>query len=182
MFCCVFHSGHTLKMWSLVCEGHLHRGTSPTIPRQPQAGDLGEEVGGGTSVGWGSGLKDEVPHAEEPKTRWRDGRQYQKARLEVLPAEDRTPPHMTIPALGEGPPRCPVLVVQVPLANERPHLQGLSGVEDAAEDSVGGGAEGDQKVEKQVDGPGPAGGREVWAGSTGFSRLYGRRKTGAAGG
>jgi len=24
VFCCVFHSGHTLKRWSLVCEGHLH--------------------------------------------------------------------------------------------------------------------------------------------------------------
>ena len=24
-FCCTFHSGHTLKRWSLVCEGHLHR-------------------------------------------------------------------------------------------------------------------------------------------------------------
>jgi len=23
-FCCTFHSGHTLKRWSLVCEGHLH--------------------------------------------------------------------------------------------------------------------------------------------------------------
>jgi len=23
-FCCIFHSGHTLKRWSLVCEGHLH--------------------------------------------------------------------------------------------------------------------------------------------------------------
>jgi len=58
------------------------------IPCQPQAEDLGEEVGRGMSVGWGSGLKDEVLHAEEPKTRWRGGRQYQKARLEVLPAED----------------------------------------------------------------------------------------------
>jgi len=109
-------------------------------------------------------------------------RQYQKARLEVLPVENRTRPHRKIPALGEDPPRCPVLVVQVPLANERPPLQAVSGVADAAEDSVGGGAGGDQKVEKQVDGPGPAGGWEVWAGSTGFSHLYGRGKTGAAGG
>jgi len=23
-FCCTFHSGHALKRWSLVCEGHLH--------------------------------------------------------------------------------------------------------------------------------------------------------------
>jgi len=23
-FCCIFHSGHTLRRWSLVCEGHWH--------------------------------------------------------------------------------------------------------------------------------------------------------------
>ena len=57
--------------------------------------------------------------------------------------------------------RCPVLVVQVPLANERPPLQGVSRMEDAAENSVGGGVEGDQEVEEQVDGPGPAGRREM---------------------
>ena len=44
-------------------------GTSPTNPRQPQAGNLGEEVGVGTSVGRRSDLEDEVPHAEEPETR-----------------------------------------------------------------------------------------------------------------
>jgi len=53
--------------------------------------------------------------------------------------------------------RLPVLVVQVPLAKERPPVQGVSGTENAAEGSVGGGAEGDQQVEKQVDGPGFAG-------------------------
>ena len=41
--------------------------------------------------------------------------------------------------------------------DERPHLQGVPGLEDAAEDSMGGGAEGDQEVEEKVDGPGPAG-------------------------
>ena len=48
-------------------------------------------------------------------------------------------------------------MVKVPLANERPPLQGVSGMEDAAEDSVGGGTEGDQEVEERVDGPGPDG-------------------------
>ena len=43
------------------------------------------------------------------------------------------------------------------LANERPPPQGVSGMEDAAEDSVDGGAEGDQEAEERVDGPGPAG-------------------------
>ena len=51
-------------------------------------------------MGWRSDLEDEVPHAEEPETRWRGGWQHQEARLEVLPAEDRTRLHRTIPALG----------------------------------------------------------------------------------
>ena len=44
-----------------------------------------------------------------------------------------------------------------PPVYERPPLQGVSGVEDAAEDPVGGGAEGDQEAEERVDGPGPNG-------------------------
>jgi len=51
-------------------------------------------------VGRRSDLEDEVPHAEEPETRWLGCRQRQEARLEVLPAEDRTRPHRTILALG----------------------------------------------------------------------------------
>ena len=38
-------------------------------------------------------------------------------------------------------------------------------MEDAAENAVCGGAEGDQEVQEQVDGPGPAGRWEMWAGS-----------------
>ena len=45
----------------------------------------------------------------------------------------------------------------VPLTDERPPPQGVSGVESATEDSVSGGAEGNWEVEEQVDGPGPAG-------------------------
>jgi len=63
----------------------------PTISRQPQAGNLSEEVDGGASVGRGSNFQDEVPYAKEPEARWRGGWQHQKARLEVLPAEDGTP-------------------------------------------------------------------------------------------
>jgi len=48
-------------------------------------------------------------------------------------------------------------VVQVFLTNERPSLQGVSGVEEGAEDPVGGGAVEDQEVEERVDGPGPNG-------------------------
>ena len=44
---------------------------SPTIPREPQAGDLGEEVGGSSTVGWGLGLQEEdkyykMPESHEP--------------------------------------------------------------------------------------------------------------------
>jgi len=55
-------------------------------------------------------------------------------------------------------------------------------MEDAAEYSVGGGAKGDQEVEEQVDGPGPAGRWEMWAGSAGLPLLYGCGKAGAAAG
>jgi len=70
----------------------------------------------------------------------------------------------------------------MPLANERPPLQGVPGMEDAAEYSVGGGAEGDQEVEEQVDGPGSAGRWDVRAGGAGLPLLYGRGKVGAAAG
>jgi len=42
---------------------------APTIPRQPQEGDHGEEVGGGAPVGWRLDLEDEVPHAKKPEVR-----------------------------------------------------------------------------------------------------------------
>lgn len=51
-----------------------------------------------------------------------------------------------------------MLVVSVPLAHERQPLQGVAGMEDATEDSMGGSDEGDQAVEEQVDSQGPAGG------------------------
>ena len=51
----------------------------------------------------------------------------------------------------------PTLFVIQPLVDERPPLRGVFGMEDAAEDSVGGGAEGDGEVEEPVDGPRSAG-------------------------
>ena len=86
-------------------------------------------------MGRGSNLQDEVPHANKPEARWRGGQQYQEARLEVLPAEDEARLHWT-------------LVVSMPHANERPPLQGVPRMEDAAEYSVRGSAEGDQVVEE----------------------------------
>ena len=77
---------------------------------------------------------------------------------------------------------CAVLVVSMPLTNERPPLQGVPGMEDAAEDSVDGDTEGDQEVEEQVEGLGSAGQWEIRAGSTGLPLLYRCGKAGAAAG
>jgi len=47
---------------------------SPAIPRQPQAGNLGEEMGGAAPVGWRPDLQNKVPYTGEPEARWRSGR------------------------------------------------------------------------------------------------------------
>jgi len=46
-----------------------------------------------------------------------------------------------------------VPVVPIPLANKRPPLQSVSGMEDTAKGSVGGGADGDVEVEEPVEDP-----------------------------
>jgi len=79
-------------------------GAAPaTIPRQPQAGDLGEEVGGGTSVGWGPDLQEEVPTAGQPKARWHGSWEHQEARLAVLPDQDGALPDRAVPQLDKEP-------------------------------------------------------------------------------
>jgi len=55
-------------------------------------------------------------------------------------------------------------------------------MENAAEDSGGGGAEGDEQVEEHIDGPGPAGRWEMWVGRAGLSLVNGRGKAGASAG
>ena len=50
---------------------------------------------------------------------------------------------------------------------------------DAAEDSVGGGQEGDGQVEGPVEDPGPSGRWEVQSGGVGLPLLYGCGKAGA---
>ena len=64
----------------------------------------------------------------------------------------------------------------------RPPLQGVSGMEGAAEDSVGGGAEGDREADELVDGPGSAGRREIWASGAGLPLLHRCGKAGATSG
>jgi len=98
------------------------RGTcnaSPEVARKFQAGDL-QGVGGSPEMGRGPDLQSEVLHAKGPEAQWRGGRDYQEARLKLLPAEDRAHLHRTVPALDQGSPHYRVLVVSVPLPNERP--------------------------------------------------------------
>jgi len=77
--------------------------TPPAVLSEPQAGDLREEVGGGTSVGWGPDLQEDVPHSGEPKSRWHGSQQHQEARLSVLPAKDRSLPNGAVPQLDKEP-------------------------------------------------------------------------------
>jgi len=72
-----------------------------------------------------------------------------------------------------------VLVVPSPNTDPGAPFQGVSRVEDLAEDPVGGGEEGDWEVERPVEDPGPSGGREVQLGSTRLPLHYGRGKAGA---
>jgi len=127
-------------------------------------------------------LQVEVLHAKATETGRSGGRQHQGYRLKVLPAEGGARPHRAVPAQRNGSPHRPVLVVPVPVANERAPFQGVSAVKDAAEDYVGGSAEVDQEVEEQVDGPGPAGRWEMRAGGAGLPIVHGRGKAGAAAG
>ena len=54
----------------------------------------------------------------------------------------------------------------VPDPDPRPPIQGVPRVETTADDPVGGGAEGDRKVEVQVEDPGPSCRRELQPGGT----------------
>jgi len=133
-------------------------------------------VGISMELGWRPGLQEDVQDARKRQARQRGHRKHQEARLKVLPGEDMARPHRTVPALDKGAPFRQVLVVPVPCANERLPVQGLSEMEAAAEDSVGGGAEGDGEGEEPLDDPGSAGRWEIWAGGARLPLLNGRMK------
>jgi len=154
--------------------------TPPTIARQPQAGDLGEEVGGGAPVGWRSDPQDEIPDVKKPEARQHGSWEHQEARLAVLPAQDRALSVRAVPQLDAEPAHPAMSVMPVPKPDSGAPLQGVSGVEGSAEDPVSGGAEGDWEVEGQMKDPGPPGGREVWAGGTGLPLRHGCGKAGAS--
>jgi len=114
-----------------------NRGTpsaTPTVAGQPQAGDLGEEVGGSTAVGWGKGLQDEVQDAEKPEAGWHSCWELQEACLAVLPDEDGALSHRAVSPLDENPTHSPVLVVPIPEPDSGAPLQRLSEVEGPTED------------------------------------------------
>ena len=96
----------------------------------------------------------------------------------VRVTENRARPHRIVPSLGQGSPHRSVLVVRVPLSDKRPPLQGVPGMEVVAKGDVGGGAEGDGKVEEPVEDPGPACRQEVRTGSAGLPH---RNRCGKAG-
>ena len=103
----------------------------------------------------------------------------QEACLKGLPAEIGTRAHWAVPALDQSQVLRTVLVVPEPEADEEPPLQGVSEVEGAAEDSVGGGEEGNGDVEESVEEPGSDGQRKVQPGGTRLSLHHGCGKAGA---
>jgi len=60
----------------------------------------------------------------------------------------------------------------MPLANERPPFQGVPRMEDAAEDPVGGSAEGDREVEEPVEDPATARTADRKSGKTQAAMIY----------
>jgi len=144
-----------------------------TVPREPQAEDLGEEMGGGMAMGWRPDLQDEVPDAKKPEARRHGSWEHRGACLTVLPDQDGALPDRAVPQLDEKAAHPTMLVVPVSKPDSGAPLQGVSGMEDGAEDSVGGGAEGDGEVEQQVEGPGPPGRWEVQPGCAGLPHHHG---------
>ena len=119
-------------------------------------------------MGWISDLQGEIQDAEKPEAGQRGRREHQEARLAVPPDQDGALPYRAVPPLDEEPGYPAVLVVPIPDPDPGPPLQGVPQVKTAAEDPVGGGAEGDWEVEEPVEDLGPPGGREVQPGSTGL--------------
>ena len=100
------------------------RDASPQVPCEHQARDHREDVGGGTEVGWGQDLQEEVQDADEPETRRHGGWERQTTCRTVLPAEDGALPHGRVSALDNIPADGPLLVVPTPQADGEHLLKG----------------------------------------------------------
>jgi len=137
---CCGGAGHPRGgMVELLRSGRGARDAPPKVSRQPQAGDLGEEVGRGASVGWRPGPQDEVPNAGEPEAGRHGDWEQQEACLEALPDQDGALPIRAVPLLDEEPGHPAVLVEPVPDPEPGPPIQGVPRVEAAAEYPVHGG-------------------------------------------
>jgi len=147
------------------------------IPRAPETGDHGEEVGRSPAMGWRPELQEEIQSAEGPEAGRHGGWELQEACLKVLLAEDKSLPLRAIPQLDEESADRPVLVVPIPDADPGPPLQGVLRVEGPAEDPVGRGAEGEGR-EEPVQDPGPPRRREAQPGGTRLPFHYGCGKEG----
>jgi len=79
-------------------------------------------------MGWRPGLQDKIQNAGKPQAGRHGCWKYHEARFKVPPAESGALPHRTVLALGESLPYGQMLGVPVPLGNERPPLQGVSGM------------------------------------------------------
>ena len=148
----------------------------PKVSCKPQAGDLREEVSRGAPMGWGPYLQDEIPDAEKPKARWRGGWEHQEACLAVLPDKNGALSDRAVPPLDKKPSHHTVLVVPVPATDSRVPLQGVPGMEGAAEGPMGGGVEGDGHMEEPVEDPGPPRRREMQPGSPRLPQCHKRGK------
>ena len=140
-------------MAELLGSGGSARYASPQVSRKPQAGDVREEVGGSTTVGWRSDPQGEyrMPKSQKPGgTKWLASRLYQIKTGHCLTGQYLNwTKKSTHPAM---------LVVPVPEPDSGAPLQGVSGVEGPAEDAVRGGTEGDWEGERPVEDPGSPGG------------------------
>jgi len=131
-------------------------------------------------MGRGPNLQEEVPVACKPVAQWYGSREHQKTSLAVLPAQDGALPDRAIPQLDKEPPHPAMLVVPaLPNTDPGPPLQGVPGMETAAEDSVGGPEEGNGEVEGPVEGAGLTGRREVQPGGAGLPFDHGRGQAGS---
>ena len=77
-------------------------GAASKISCALQAGDL-QEVGGGTSVGWGPDLQDKIQDAEKPEAGRYSCWEHQGGCLTALPDEDGALSFRAVPPLDKEP-------------------------------------------------------------------------------
>jgi hypothetical protein len=115
-----------------------------------------------------TGKRHKLPSKQRPDGTVAGGWWLQGARLQVVPAEDRSLPHRPVPEVDGEPAHHQVLVVPVQDPGAGGCLQELPPFEGPAEDPVVEGAEGEWKRKGSVHDPGPPRRCEVQPGSSGL--------------